>query len=123
MNFSFSSVVRFLMTKLFPTISLVFVLAFGLKIYFSSPTLYDISGMVLFLAAVVASMFAEFGEEADFKIRRLETRFGNDSERLHALAMNMASIEKMAKENNSAVLSMKQRIDIVENEGKTGGGF
>jgi hypothetical protein len=122
MNFSFSSFVRFLMTKLFPTISLVFVLAFGLKFYFGNPTPYDAGGLVLFLAAVVVSMVVEFNEDSDFQIRRLSNRLTQMTSDLQGVQVVMASIEKMAKDNNSAVLSMKQRIDVVEDQNK-GGGF
>jgi hypothetical protein len=111
------------MTKLFPTVSLVFVLAFGLKFYFGSPTPYDAGGLVLFLIAVAVSMVVEFGEETDFKLQRLGNRVTQMTADLHGVQAVIASIEKMAKENNSAVLSMKQRIDVVEDQNKVGGGF
>ncbi len=123
MNFSFSSLVRFLMTKLFPTISLVFVLAFGLKFYFGKPDAYDAGGLILFMIAVGISLFAEAAEDVDFRIRQIGSRADLALASLSHLETKMASIEKTSKDTNSTIHSMNKRIDVVESENKTGGGF
>lgn len=123
MNFSFSSLVRFLMTKLFPTISLVFVLAFGLKFYFGKPDAYDAGGLILFMIAVGVSLFAEAAEDVDFRIRQISNRADLALTSLNHLETKIASIEKTSKDTNSTIHSMQQRVDVIEGDNKDRGGF
>lgn len=123
MNFSFSSLVRFLMTKLFPTISLVFVLAFGLKFYFGKPDAYDAGGLVLFMIAVGVSLFAEAAEDVNYRMKTISNRVDIALSSVNQAESRIALIEKTSKDTNSTIHNMNKRIDVVESENKTGGGF
>lgn len=123
MNLSFSSLVRFLMTKLFPTISLVFVLAFGLKFYFGKPDAYDAGGLILFMIAVGVSLIAESAEDVDYRIRGINSKIDLAVMDLNQIQYKIASIEKTSKDTNSTIHSMQQRVDVIEGDNKDRGGF
>lgn len=148
MNLSFSSVVKFLILNLFPVISLVFVVAFGLQLFFGGEQI-SIYGLILFLLSTSVYHASRIIYETDWKHELMIETLSAQNNRLNTLvvdlrkeldlsrsAANTASDlvndvgrtarkndanEKLIKEMSSEILNLKQRLNIVEDVNK--GGF
>ena len=101
----------------------MFVLAFGLKFYFGKPDAYDAGGLVLFMIAVGVSLFAEAAEDVNYRMKTISNRVDIALSSVNQAESRIALIEKTSKDTNSTIHNMNKRIDVVESENKTGGGF
>lgn len=124
MNLSFSSVVKFLILNLFPVISLVFVVAFGLQLFFGGGN-ESIYGLVLFLLATsvyhASRIICEIDSNRELVINTFKNTAFNLADDVERTARKNDANEKLIKEMSSEILNLKQRLNIVEDVNK--GGF
>ena len=148
MNLSFSSVVKFLILNLFPVISLVFVVAFGLQLFFGGERI-SVYGLVFFLLStsiyhattIINSMEWDRNLLIDSltgqnrRLDKLVKDLQNELELARknegvtsGIATDLSAVcrkndanEKLIREMSSEILNLKQRLNIVEDVNK--GGF
>lgn len=124
MNLSFSSVVKFLILNLFPVISLVFVIAFGLALLCGGDHMVAL-GLVAFLLSTasyyIAWLIEQDGWATDAKITS-RVKFVSDiqTDTISRLSNKNDANEKFIKEMSSELLQLRQRIDMLES-GRDGG--
>ena len=136
MNLSFSSVVKFLILQLFPVISLVFVVAFGLALLYSGDN-YVAAGLLLFLISTsgyyvtylvsrddwmfkvdreaTQNAIANLRREIGDAVSKVEAISGISANTIENLARKNDANEKLLRETTSEILQLRQRINMIEN--------
>ena len=136
MNLSFSSVVKFLILQLFPVISLVFVVAFGLALLYSGDN-YVAAGLLLFLISTsgyyvtylvsrddwmfkvdreaTQNAIANLRREIGDAVSKVQAISGISANTIENLARKNDANEKLLRETTSEILQLRQRINMIEN--------